>query len=127
LQKKYPWVYNAAATPPHDVEQEGELHFSLMAHHAQRGDLVAVGETGLDYYYQHSPPSIQKHFLKKYLHLALESHLPVVVHCREAFQEFFEILDAEYRVNGKHTACMESKFFITSESGDSYFIMCIFL
>ncbi|MGA8165185.1 MAG: TatD family hydrolase [Waddliaceae bacterium] len=102
LAKRYSWVYNAAATTPHDVEKEGEALFPLMAHHARHGDLVAVGETGLDYHYQHSPPSTQKHFLKKYLHLALECQLPVVIHCRDAFAEFFEILDVEYMVNGKH-------------------------
>ncbi len=102
LAKRYPWVHNVAATTPHDVEKEGEKLFSLMAHHAHNGDLIAVGETGLDYHYQHSPRHTQKHFLEKYLHLALECQLPVVIHCRDAFEEFFEILDEVYMVNGKH-------------------------
>ena len=73
-----------------------------MEHHARCGDLVAVGETGIDYFHHHSPPDLQKEFLRRYLHLALECRLPVVIHCREAFADFFTILDAEYTVGGKH-------------------------
>lgn len=102
LSKKYPWVHNVAATTPHDVDKEGELLFPLMEKHARNGDLVAVGETGLDYYYEHSPKELQQHFLRRYLHLALECNLPVVIHCREAFKDFFTILDSDYIINGKH-------------------------
>lgn len=103
LAQQCPWVYNAAATTPHDVEKEGEELFPLMAMHARMGSLVAVGETGLDYYYEHSNRELQKLFLRRYLHLALECGLPVIIHCREAFADFFEILDAEYVVNGKYS------------------------
>lgn len=102
LAKKYPWVHNVASTTPHDVLAEGETVFPLMEHHARRGDLVAVGETGLDYFHHHSPPDIQQQFLRRYLQLALSCHLPVVIHCREAFADFFSILDEEYTVAGKH-------------------------
>lgn len=102
LAQKYPWVFNTAATTPHDVSKEGELLFPLMEKHAKNGDLVAVGETGLDYFYEHSPKELQQHFLRRYLHLALECTLPVVIHCREAFADFFSILDSEYQINGKH-------------------------
>jgi len=102
LAKRFPWIFNTAATTPHDVEKEGELYFSTIAEHARNGSLVAVGETGLDYYYEHSPRDIQKKFYIKYLHLALETNLPVVIHCRDAFADFFEILDTEYQVKGQH-------------------------
>lgn len=102
LVQRYPWVHNAAATTPHDVEKEGEAEFDFIAQNARSGHLVAVGETGLDYHYQHSARHIQQDFLRRYLHLALECHLPVIIHCRDAFADFFDILDAEYQVNGKH-------------------------
>lgn len=102
LSKRCPWVYQAAATTPHDVEKEGEEVFEVMAAAARSGQLKAVGETGLDYYYEHSNRDIQKLFLRRYLHLALECQLPVVIHCREAFKDFFEVLDVEYQLNGKH-------------------------
>lgn len=97
LGKRYPWVVNAAATTPHDVEKEGEELFPLMAKHAYAGDLVAVGESGLDYYYEHSNREVQRSFLKRYLHLARECQLPIIIHCREAFDDLFTIFDSDYQ------------------------------
>lgn len=102
LSKSHPWIHQAAATTPHDVEKEGEEVFHIIANAAKKGLLKAVGETGLDYFYQHSQKSIQKDFLRRYLRLALECDLPVIIHCREAFSDFFEILDEEYRVKGSY-------------------------
>jgi TatD DNase family protein len=102
LSQRYSWIYQAAATTPHDVEKEGEKVFEIMANSARQGQLKAVGETGLDYYYEHSNRDTQKQFLRRYLHLALECQLPVIIHCREAFADFFEILDAEYQIHGRH-------------------------
>jgi len=102
LSQQYSWIYQAAATTPHDVEKEGEQVFDTIATSARNGFLKAIGETGLDYHYEHSSRDIQKQFLRRYLHLALETQLPVIIHCREAFQDFFEILDAEYQINGQH-------------------------
>jgi TatD DNase family protein len=97
LRSKYPFIYNTASTTPHDVEAEGESVFPLIEKHAKQGDLVAIGETGLDYHYKHSSPEIQKHFFRRYLQLALECHLPVVIHCRDAFADFFKIIDSDYK------------------------------
>lgn len=102
LAVAHPWILQAGATTPHDVEKEGELYFEAFADCARKGQLHAVGETGLDYYYEHSNRETQKKFLRKYLHLALECRLPVIIHCREAFSDFFEILDAEYMEDGRH-------------------------
>lgn len=100
LSRRVPWVYQAASTTPHDVEKEGEEVFETMAAAARNGHLKAVGETGLDYHYSHSDRTIQKKFLSRYLQLALECRLPVVIHCREAFADLFEIIDSDYQVNG---------------------------
>ena len=97
LASKYPQVKNTAATTPHDVEKEGEELFPLFAEAAKSGKLVAVGETGLEYYYKELDRKVQKKFLIKYLHLALECKLPVIFHCREAFADLFSITDAEYK------------------------------
>ncbi len=102
LSSRYSWIYQAAATTPHDVEKEGKEVFEIMARSARQGKLKAIGETGLDYYYEHSNRTIQQSFFRRYLHLALECQLPVIIHCREAFADFFAILDAEYQVNGRH-------------------------
>ena len=102
LKNQYPWISNSAAITPHDVEKLRDAAFPIIAEHAKNGHLTAIGETGLDYYYEHSKADIQKKFLIKYLHLSLETNLPVIIHCRDAFNDFFEILDLEYVVNNKH-------------------------
>lgn len=100
LSLKYPWVHQIAATTPHDVSKTGYSDFDWIAETARNGKLIGLGETGLDYHYTHSPRSLQKEFLIKYLRLCLEFHLPVVIHCREAFDDLFAILDSEYRIPG---------------------------
>ncbi|HLB53071.1 MAG TPA: TatD family hydrolase [Chlamydiales bacterium] len=92
-----PAICNAGATTPHDVEALGEKEFSLFADAARSKKLVAIGETGLDYYYKELPKDLQKSFLIRYLHLAMECSLPVIFHCREAFADLFSIVDAEYK------------------------------
>ncbi len=97
LAKKVSWVYNTAATTPHDVEKEGDLFFPIVTKAAKGKQLVAIGETGLDYHYEHSNRQVQKKFLSKYFELAKETKLPLIFHCREAFGDLFEMADAEYK------------------------------
>lgn len=92
-------VYLAAATPPHDVVEEDPLLVPIEEAIAQ-GRLVAIGETGLDYHYYSATRELQKRSLARYLSLARESQLPVVIHCREAFQDLFKALDDFPEVRG---------------------------
>ena len=94
LKKEYPWIYNVGSTTPHDVSKDGEKDFEAFA--SQTEHLVAIGETGLDYYYEHSDKESQQKFLRRYFQLAKKSNLPVVIHCRDAFSDFFKILDEEF-------------------------------
>ena len=56
--------------------------------------VIAVGECGLDYYYDHSPRAEQREAFAAQIHLANERSLPLVVHTRDAWAETFDILDA---------------------------------
>ena len=99
LQKQFPEILNAGATTPHDVEKEGEKVFPVFEEAAKSKQIVAIGETGLEYYYKELDRNVQKRFLVRYLHLAAECKLPVIFHCREAFEDLFEIVDIEYPKN----------------------------
>ncbi len=96
IRAQAPQVVLAGATTPHDVALLGESDFSCFAEAAHNQELVAIGETGLDYYYTHSPKELQQEFLRRYLRLAKETSLPVIIHCRDAFSDLFAILDQEY-------------------------------
>lgn len=95
LGKRVPGIYNTAATTPHDVEKEGESFFPIVESCVDQ--LVAIGETGLDYFYEHSPKKLQQHFLSRYFALAIRCGLPIVFHCREAFDDLFAIADEQYK------------------------------
>ncbi len=95
LKQRYPWVLNAGATPPHDLESDGNECFDAFSNAAKTGNLVAIGETGLDYYNVKTCRNLQKKFLIKYLQLAVSCHLPVIFHCRDAFADLFSIVDGE--------------------------------
>ncbi len=97
LRERYPWIFNAAATTPHDVVKEGEVFFPFVEQEAKKGGLIAIGETGLDYFYEHSPKEIQKKFLTRYFELALQVKLPIIFHCRNAFADLFAQADQEYK------------------------------
>lgn len=96
LQKNSPNLFLAAATPPHDASFEGDPFFETVAAAAFQKLLIAIGETGLDYYYKSFSKEAQKKFLVEYLALALKTNLPVIFHCREAFSDLFDICDTEY-------------------------------
>jgi TatD DNase family protein len=97
LKEKHPQVLVAAATTPHDVATDGEAFFSVVEKYALSKSLIAIGETGLDYYYEHSEKNVQRDFLVRYLSLAKWCGLPAIFHCREAFDDLFAITDAEYK------------------------------
>jgi TatD DNase family protein len=97
LHDRYPWVYNTAATTPHDVQEEGENFFPLVESAAKEGKLVAIGETGLDYFYEHFDKKTQQDFLNRYFSLALRMQLPLIFHCRDAFDDLFAMADSAYR------------------------------
>lgn len=60
---------------------------------AQKPKVVAVGECGLDYYYQHSPTLAQEEILRFQIELAKKHKLPLIFHVREAFDDFWRIFD----------------------------------
>ncbi|MEB2690327.1 TatD family hydrolase [Chlamydia suis] len=99
----YPsWLfYHAAGTPPQDAQDDIEEDFQEFCRAAEGGKLAAIGEVGLDYLFavQEHEQERQKEVLRRYLGLALQHELPLVVHCRGAFADFFSILDHAYCVD----------------------------
>ena len=95
LARECDGVFNTAATTPHDVEEDGGAFFPVVEEHVSA--LAAIGETGLDYFYEHSPKKLQQIFLSRYFELAKRADLPVVFHCREAFEDLFSMADEQFR------------------------------
>jgi len=96
LMKQYSFLYGAVGVHPSET---GELNDSLMEwlkHVAKEPKVVAIGETGLDYYWNEPERELQKHWFIRQLQLARELQLPVVVHSRDAAKDTLDIMQAEH-------------------------------
>lgn len=96
LHQEHPWVYTAAAVTPHDAADASDLFFPAVERAARGKQLIAIGETGLDYYYKPETAEAQKHSLRLHFALAKELKLPVIFHCRDAFADLFALADVHY-------------------------------
>jgi len=83
----------AAGIHPHDAAKAAPGDFSGIAELLEDPRVVAVGETGLDYHYNFSPPEMQRAVFRRQLELSGESGLPVVIHLREAFDDGFGLIE----------------------------------
>lgn len=92
LSKKYENIYASVGIHPHSADEVDDNTLRKIKELAQNEKVVAIGEIGLDYYYDNSPRDIQRECFKKQLELAKEVNLPVVIHSREASQETFDII-----------------------------------
>ena len=90
-------VYAAIGVHPHDTKENWRGIFDLA--HAPK--VVAVGEIGLDYYYNHSPRDVQITALEEQLNFALRQKLPVIFHVRDAFDDFWPIFDNFSGIRGE--------------------------
>lgn len=82
----------SASSPGPASEREGIAPMERFQDLLKRPKVVAVGEVGLDYYYEHSPKKEQIKLLEMFLDLAQKNDLPVIFHVREAFDDFWPIL-----------------------------------
>ena len=92
LTKRYPQVYGAAGVHPSSSAELDEEKFSLLRTAAMDPQIVAVGETGLDYYWDEPDRGIQKYWFGRQLELAREVRRPVVIHSRDAAKDTFDIM-----------------------------------
>ena len=78
---------------PHDVKDLDDTAIDTLRKLATENEkVVAIGEIGLDYYYDNSPREVQKEWFKKQIELANELKLPIIIHDRDAHQDTFEII-----------------------------------
>lgn len=93
---KYSEAFASIGVHPHDTKDGYEAIGSLIG----SKKLVAIGEIGLDYYYTHSPREVQIKALEWQLELAAKNNLPVIFHVRDAFDDFWPIIEKFPSVRG---------------------------
>lgn len=92
LARKYDSMYATVGVHPHDAKDVTGQAIRQLHALAQNKKVVAIGETGLDFHYDHSPRDKQAEVFTSHLQLAGELALPVIIHSREAFDETMKIL-----------------------------------
>ena len=90
-----PWCYAAVGVHPHDTKTMTEEIYEKIRRLAGQPKVQAIGEIGLDFYYNHSDAEDQRYWFRRQIRLANELHMPIVIHAREADQETMDILKEE--------------------------------
>ncbi len=88
----HPRIYATIGVHPHDAAKATPETFQRLREVASAPKVVAIGEIGLDYHYDFSPPEVQRSVFSRQLEFAREMGLPVVIHTREAWQDTMRIL-----------------------------------
>lgn len=92
LAKEYPFVYAAVGVHPDEAGTLNEETFAMLRQWCLSDKVAAVGEIGLDYYWDKEPREVQKLWFIRQLELARELSLPVNIHSREASEDTFRIM-----------------------------------
>ncbi len=85
--EEYDWIYATIGIHPHEAQLATEEHFARLDELAKHPRVIAWGEMGLDYYYDHSPREVQQQVFRRQLGQAREAKLPIVIHCRDAWDD----------------------------------------
>ena len=103
LAERFPQVYATVGVHPHEAGAEGVEDPTVLIERARHPKIVGIGETGLDYFYEHSPREAQQRSFRAHIAAARETKLPLVVHARDADDDTVAILRDEAK-NGAYPA-----------------------
>ena len=94
LAEKYPFMYAAVGVHPDEVGELDEEKFATLKEWAKHEKVKAIGEIGLDYYWDKEGHDLQKHWFLRQMELAHEMKLPMIVHSREAAKDTLDMVIA---------------------------------
>jgi TatD DNase family protein len=103
---QHSFIYASIGIHPHEAKLAKESDFMELEQLAQRPKVIAWGEIGLDYYYDHSPREIQQSVFIRQMELARAARLPIVIHCRptdkneNAWEDCLALIDQHWRPSG---------------------------
>lgn len=94
LSKKHNFIYSAVGIHPENADEYNEDVENLIKKYIHDEKVVAIGEIGLDYYWEENPPKeVQMDILKKQYNLAREFNMPVILHIRDAYEDMLPFLN----------------------------------
>ena len=97
---QYDWIYASIGIHPHEAKQVTPQHLEELVKLAKHPKVIAWGEIGLDYFYDHSPRGIQHQAFRDQMALARDAKLPIIIHCRDAWPDCLAIIEELWRPTG---------------------------
>ncbi|MEW6576335.1 MAG: TatD family hydrolase [Pseudomonadota bacterium] len=95
LAEREPAVWASVGIHPHEADQHGDMTSAKLVEKARHPDVIGIGETGLDYYYDYSDREQQQASFRQHIVAARESGLPIIVHTRDAEDDTARIMREE--------------------------------
>jgi len=92
IAEAHEWVYTSVGVHPHDASKVEERHYDLLESLSSHPRVLAIGETGLDYYYDNSPRDVQREVFRRHLRLSQRLRLPIIIHTRDADADTEQLL-----------------------------------
>lgn len=94
------WIYTTVGIHPHEAKAVTPAHLETLAQLAKHAKVIAWGEIGLDYFYDHSPRDVQQRIFREQMELAHAAKLPIIIHCRDAWSDCLSILEEAWKPTG---------------------------
>ncbi len=98
--EQHNWVYTSVGVHPHDAKEVTPQHLDELARLAQHPKVIAWGEIGLDYFYDHSPRDVQAAVFRSQMELAHRAKLPIIIHCRDAWDDCLSLIERHWKPTG---------------------------
>jgi TatD DNase family protein len=106
LAEQYDFIYATVGIHPHEAKLATEESYTEMERLARHPKVIAWGEIGLDYFYDHSPRDIQQQVFTRQMELAAAAKIPIVIHCRpsdgndDAWQDCLRLIEEQWASKG---------------------------
>jgi TatD DNase family protein len=98
--EQHDWIYATIGVHPHEAKQVTPEILQKLSELAKHPKVIAWGEIGLDYFYDHSPRETQQQVFREQMALAAQAKLPIIIHCRDAWPDTLNMLDEHWRSSG---------------------------
>ncbi len=98
ISKKYPYIFTAVGVHPHNASKYKHITAKDIMEKLDNKKIVAIGETGLDYYYNYSAKEDQIRLFIEHIKAAQETGLPIILHARDADDDLIKIMGEQYKI-----------------------------
>jgi TatD DNase family protein len=98
--EQHDWIYATIGIHPHEAKEVTPRNLDELSQLAKHPKVIAWGEIGLDYFYDHSPKGTQHKVFRDQMDLAHQAKLPIIIHCRDAWADCMNMLEEHWKPTG---------------------------